>query len=182
MKRFFLILAALIMPLCFFGCMSSGSSAVSSKAAGRFQKEPGFYTVWTERPQGPGNIVIWAGKKDPRGGAITIGKIYANNKPGEEGAVVILDFSENPFAPPEEEFWWAQFDTHVSGGRYSLSSSVGEIWGGGFSWKHLSEYSYIGFSVLLSRGAIARMGDALVEIDNEAVMFADMIKPLLEAE
>ena len=174
-----LMLALSVCPLS--GCTSMlGFSGAASEGLGPFTLSPGYYTVWTEIPRGDGNIIFWFGKADPRGGYITIDKIFMNNEPSAEGATLVLDFTANPFSAGEPEFWWANFENYVIGGRYSCGTSSGNRWGGGFNFKNFRDYNYIGFSVLLDRNTVSRMGDALVEINGTTVKFADLVRPLLQ--
>ena len=159
------------------GCTSMigfKDSQRSAEGPGEFNRPPGYYTVWTESGGGDGNIIFWAGKS--KSGYITIDKIYMNTAPSMEGAVVVMDFTANPFVTPDSLYWWANFESWVNGGKFSFGSSGGEKWGGGFNPRNFKDFSYIGFSVLLDKTAYPRLGDVLLELDGENIYFADLVK------
>jgi len=175
-----LMLTISVCSLIGFGCTSMvGFKGAASEGLGQFTLDPGYYTVWTEIPRGDGNIVFWFGKADPRGGYITIDKIFMSKTPSADDAALVLDFTANPFQAGEPDFWWANFENYVTGGRYSCGTSSGDRWGGGFNYKGFRDYSYIGFSILLDKNTVSRMGDALAEINGTQVKFADLVRPLL---
>jgi hypothetical protein len=176
--------AALVMlSMGLVGCTSMIGFKDGDRPSGQAEElklTPGYYTVWTEIPKGDGNVIFWFGKTNPKGGYITINKIFANTQPSEDGAVTIVDYTANPFETPESVYWWANFEKNITGGKYSCGTSSGEKWGGGFNHRNFRNYTYIGFSILLDKTTFARLGDALVEIDGTYIKFADMVKPLLQ--
>lgn len=120
-----------------------------------------YTAIYQEIPAGTTQVHFHVGAWDD-GGSVQIEKVFVSNNNDGSMNTDIIDFTNADIYDTEDFWWFNDIPDLVDNGKYILEND-GYKYGGGFAYKSIGDYKYLGFSINSDSG----LGDSRVEFKSE---------------